>query len=396
MDEKTNAEAVPSRTEKKPHRSTLGLSLAAGCVLLLGVGGLVLFLLRRGPTEQGAAQGTANLERDRSSVTETKPPVPAAPPIAPPAGNGPQDAAAHFNRGVALANQGKLDEAIAAYREAIRLNPDIAEAHVNLGFLLNQQGKFDESIAENRIAIRLKPDFVTAHNNLGFALAVQGKLDEAIAAYREAIRLDPNLLAAHMNLGSALNQQGKLDEAIAEYRTAIRLKPDLAIVHGNLGSTLFAQGKVNEAIAAYRKAIQLARQTLPADSPQLAGTVAQFGLTLLEQKQWAEAEPVLRECLDIRTKTQPNLWTTFNAQSMLGGVLLGQKKYAEAKPLLLAGYQGMKEREKTIPPQGKVRLTEAVARLAQLYEATGKKEEAAKWHMELQNLKRPAKPETKP
>jgi eukaryotic-like serine/threonine-protein kinase len=66
---------------------------------------------------------------------------------------------------------------------------------------------------------------------------------------------------------------------------------------------------------------------------------------------------------------------------------LGQQKYADAEPLLLAGYAGMKKREAKIPPQGKVRLSEAVERLVQLYEATGKKDEAAKWRQEREAIK---------
>ena len=59
---------------------------------------------------------------------------------------------------------------------------------------------------------------------------------------------------------------------------------------------------------------------------------------------------MLRECLAIRVKKQPDAWSTFNTQSKLGGVLLGQKKYADAEPLLLQGYEGMKQREAKIPP----------------------------------------------
>ena len=68
--------------------------------------------------------------------------------------------------------------------------------------------------------------------------------------------------------------------------------------------------------------------------------------SLLQSKAFTEAESLLRKCLVIREKTQPDLWTTFNTQSLLGGALLGQKKYAEAEPLLLAGYAGMKRRQK--------------------------------------------------
>src|SRR5205085_3919931 len=104
-------------------------------------------------------------------------------------------------------------------------------------------------------------------------------------------------------------------------------------------------------------------------------------------KKWAEAEPLLRECLAIRVQTQPDVWSTFNTQSMLGGALLGQKKYAEAEPLLLAGYEGMKQREKTIPPPGQIRIPEAIERLVQLYEATDNPDEAAKWRKELDSAR---------
>ena len=63
-------------------------------------------------------------------------------------------------------------------------------------------------------------------------------------------------------------------------------------------------------------------------------------------------------------------------------MLLGQGKYAEAEPLLLTGYAGMKQREKTIPAIGKPRLSEAADRLAALYTAWDKPAEAAKWRAE--------------
>jgi hypothetical protein len=72
---------------------------------------------------------------------------------------------------------------------------------------------------------------------------------------------------------------------------------------------------------------------------------------------------------------------------MLGGVLLGQMKHAEAEPLLVAGYDGMKRREATIAPEARSRLAEAVERLVQLDEATGRREEAAKWRRELETVR---------
>ena len=67
---------------------------------------------------------------------------------------------------------------------------------------------------------------------------------------------------------------------------------------------------------------------------------------------------------------------------MLGGALLGQKKYAEAEPLLLNGYEGMKQREKQIPPQARSRIAEALDRLIELSTATNKPDEVKKWQAE--------------
>jgi hypothetical protein len=108
-----------------------------------------------------------------------------------------------------------------------------------------------------------------------------------------------------------------------------------------------------------------------------------LALTTLKSEAFTDAEPILRDCLAIRDKTQPDGWSTFNTKSMLGGALLGEKKYAEAEPLLLAGYEGVKKREKLIPSLGSTRIPEAIERLVQLYEATDKPEDAAKWRKEL-------------
>jgi tetratricopeptide (TPR) repeat protein len=102
-------------------------------------------------------------------------------------------------------------------------------------------------------------------------------------------------------------------------------------------------------------------------------------MTLLVEGKFAEAEPLARECLALREIMIPDDWRTFNARSMLGGSLLGQKKYAEAEPLLLSGYQGLKQREDKIPAAGNMRPREAFQRLVQLYEDTGRPDQAAQW-----------------
>jgi eukaryotic-like serine/threonine-protein kinase len=99
------------------------------------------------------------------------------------------------------------------------------------------------------------------------------------------------------------------------------------------------------------------------------------------------AEPLLRACLPVLEQQQPDAWTTFSTQSLLGAALLGQKKYAEAEPLLVQGYEGMKQRVGKMRLHDRVRLTEALERLVQMYEATEQQEQADKWRQERERSK---------
>ena len=164
---------------------------------------------------------------------------------------------AHNNLGVALAHNGRLDEAMSQYSEALRLKSDASEVHNNLANVLAARGQVDEAIVHYLKALRLEPDYDKAHNNLGNALAGEGKVEEAINHYSEAIRINPDYAGAHYNLGNALAAQGSVDEAIKHYFEALRIWPDWAGAHNNLGFALEKRGRLEEAISHYKKALRI-------------------------------------------------------------------------------------------------------------------------------------------
>jgi non-specific serine/threonine protein kinase/serine/threonine-protein kinase len=151
-------------------------------------------------------------------------------------------------------------------------------------------------------------------------------------------------------------------------------------------------GRSGEAAALSRELLADARTSLAGDSPRLAGMLAQYGSILLQAKAFAGAEPLLRECLALRETAEPDAWTTFDTRSLLGGALLGLGRHAEAEPLLRRGYEGMKARAKSIPPQGATRVPEALDRLIELYAATNRPDEAKKWQAERAKYPRAATP----
>lgn len=168
-----------------------------------------------------------------------------------------QQAEDYYSQGLMLQRQGKLDEAIAAYQAALRLNPRLAPVYLNLGAALAKQGKLEDAIAAYQTAIEINPKLAAAHYNLGNALAQKGQLDAAIAAYQAALQINPNYAKVYYNLGNVLAQQGKREEAIAQWREAVRINPDFAEAHVNLGINLSRQGERKEAVEAFKKARDL-------------------------------------------------------------------------------------------------------------------------------------------
>jgi predicted O-linked N-acetylglucosamine transferase (SPINDLY family) len=159
--------------------------------------------------------------------------------------------------GVALAGQGRLEEAVAILAETARLRPAAAEVHYNLAKTLADGGRRDESIEAYCRAIQLRPDYFQAHTNLAIALHELGRLDEAVAEYRAAVSLTEDSPEPHYNLANGLKDAGVLDEAIAEYRRALQLQANYPQAHLNLGNALFLKGEIDEARAHGSAAIHL-------------------------------------------------------------------------------------------------------------------------------------------
>lgn len=139
----------------------------------------------------------------------------------------------HYNLGVALAKQRRLDEAIVQYREALKRNPQYAEAYANLGDALFEQGKTAAAVESYREAVRLKPELPAACGGLGVALAVHGALDQALSYLQTAARLNPKSLEYQHNYARALAEAGRYAEAAEHYRCASLLvdptaQPELA------------------------------------------------------------------------------------------------------------------------------------------------------------------------
>jgi Tfp pilus assembly protein PilF len=159
---------------------------------------------------------------------------------------------AHVGLGRVLMQQGRLQEALGHFTDAVRLRPDSAESQHSLGLVLLRLNRPDEAIEHFKVAVRIKPDLAEAHAGLGVALSRVGRNSEAIAEYEQAARLQPGLVEVHNNLGALLAGQGRLDEAIAQFDEAVRLNPDFEGARMNLGLALANAGRLEEALRQFQ------------------------------------------------------------------------------------------------------------------------------------------------
>jgi tetratricopeptide (TPR) repeat protein len=216
------------------------------------------------------------------------------------------------NLGEALRALDRREEALAAYRKAIELEPDNAEAHSNLGLMLIEEKKFPEAAQVLQKALALNPSLPSAHYNYGLVLRQEGKLDDAISHWQRALALQPRQKLALNNLGAAYTEKWNPDAAITMLRDAIRLDPDFAEAHANLSTALLGQKKYDEAIAAARRAVEL--------QPKRHETHNALGMALFGAKRYDEAVEAFRDVLQLA----PNEHSAFNnlaaAYEMVGKI----------------------------------------------------------------------------
>jgi tetratricopeptide (TPR) repeat protein len=114
---------------------------------------------------------------------------------------------ARYGLGLAWATAGRIDNAGAAFAEAMRLQPDFKQVQYDWGVVLIRSGREAEALDHFTAALRIDPRFGKAEDGIGFVLYRQGKLAEAIPHFFEATRLNPNDIQAQYNLSRAVYEE---------------------------------------------------------------------------------------------------------------------------------------------------------------------------------------------
>jgi tetratricopeptide (TPR) repeat protein len=280
------------------------------------------------------------------------------------------------------------------------IRQSIGDAYLSLGNYAAAQPQLERALEIRRMVLGDEhAETLYSMSNLAELYRVQGRYAKAEPLNVKDLELSrrilgekhPDTLTSMNNLAALYVHQGQLAKAEPLFIKALEgLRraegedhPHTLTTMDNLANLYVDQGQYAKAEPLHREALEKCRKSRGKTSPQAGRFLAALGQNLLKQRKYDQAEPLLRESLAIDEEKAPERWTTWKTKALLGASLLAQKKYAEAEPLLLGGYNGMLARADKIPPPYKVRLTDALGCLVELYTQWEKPDEAAKWQNQL-------------
>jgi superkiller protein 3 len=174
-----------------------------------------------------------------------------------------------------------LAEAHAVLEEGLRRKPDHAMFHYNLCVVARRLGRLDEAVRAGREALRLQPQNVNTQIVLANALGARGDLEEAVALYRQVQAARPTYHFAPLNLSQSLFDLGRFYEAVAEAHRAVTLAPENVTAHVHLMGRRQAIGDTPGALLAARKALA-AGNVSPAQREGLAAAATALEAALAD------------------------------------------------------------------------------------------------------------------
>jgi TonB family protein len=197
--------------------------------------------------------------------------------------NSPEPATARYERALTYLSPNANADGVAALKEAIQRNPNDGMAYRKLGIAYSGMGQHKEAIAVFKMAIRISPELIDAegYHYLGHAYLALGKHSEALAAFKQAMYLmreqaldpegkkttkSPSPLELHYSLSLAYHQLGRYQDAIKELTQVIALNPKLAEAYYGLAVAYLGMGD--------RRSAEKQQTTLASLNPALADRIA--------------------------------------------------------------------------------------------------------------------------
>jgi tetratricopeptide (TPR) repeat protein len=168
-----------------------------------------------------------------------------------------------FRRAEIAWRQGHFQDSAQAYRQALKIKPDLAQAHYGLGLAFARLQRYQEAVSSFQAALRYEPEWAKAHKDLGVAYLKLKRWPQAAKAFKTSLHYQPQDPEVHYSLGVALGKLDRHQEALNAFQEALRLKPNYTAALNNVGLANIKLNHWGEAKRAFEKAV-----ALQANSPE--------------------------------------------------------------------------------------------------------------------------------
>ena len=261
----------------------------------------------------------------------------------------PNDAVAHYDLALALKYKGETKQAAEEFESAVRLKPGWCEAHFGLGATLYEVQDQAGALKELRKTVACEPSNAEAHRYLAHVYSDQNDFSGAERELNRAVTLEPSA-ETHFELGEVEGRLGKLDAAAVQFRTALRLDPKLARAYVMLGITLRRQGDHKGAWANFRRAVEL--------DPTDANAQYNLGMELKTEGDNAGAIAAFRRAIELKPDFEKAHYSLGIALRSQGDTAAAHKeldelnklhefrtRLAQSKLLILQGVDALKKQQ---------------------------------------------------
>jgi pentatricopeptide repeat protein len=201
----------------------------------------------------------------------------------------------------ALFKLGRLDEAIACYRQMLEPDPADTEVRIQLGRALIGQGDFAAARLEFSSVLQADARNAKAIDGLGYLLAMQGKADEAKARFLEAMQLDPKDASTHLHYAVLLSSRRQFREAVVEYRKALALDDQLLAACNNLAWMLASSP--DPKIRNGPEAVELAERACRLTNDEQSFFLGTLAAAYAEAGRFNDAVATAQKARDLARKT---------------------------------------------------------------------------------------------
>jgi Flp pilus assembly protein TadD len=189
--------------------------------------------------------------------------------LAAPAAAQSPDAEVSFNSGLTHLRENRPELALEEFKKAVKGDPKSPYFQKGLGLACTQLRKYDDAVAAFRKALQINPYYVDVRNDLGTALMLSGKRSEGkaefVAAYNDPTNPSPDLSAR--NLGQAYLEEKNYTEATSWFRSSINKNKTLVDAHTGLAEALLGLQRPDEAVPVLESALK----EIPGDLSLLLG-----------------------------------------------------------------------------------------------------------------------------